>query len=590
VLAKQAEIVQLSRTPNADVRIISCICRSNLYLYHYFRRLMEFRTVWCKGCIYAREWGPGRQVPPPSRMISNEGDPSRPRAGPTSCVREPEKPMSSIAQTSPSLFGRYESSGFDEMFAAPGEPRSHYAALFDRLARLGPDELERRHKVADLSMRHQGITFTVYGRDQGVEQIIPFDPVPRIVAADEWEIIERGLRQRVRALNLFIHDIYHDRLILKDRIVPAELVVGASGYRREVVGLNVPKNIYVHVSGIDLIRDADGTYLVLEDNCRTPSGVSYVLKNRQVMKQVFPFLFQKYNVCPIDTYASDLLSVLRNIAPAGCDDPTVAVLTPGLYNSAYYEHSFLARKMGVELVEGRDLVLDRGQIFMKTTRGLQRVDVIYRRVDDDFLDPLCFRRDSALGVAGLMGAFRAGTVGLANGVGTGVADDKGIYPFVPDIIKYYLSEDPILPNVETYRPLIASHRQHILANLEKLVVKAVDSSGGYGMLIGPASTAAERAEFAKKIEANPRGYIAQPTICLSQHPTFVEDRIEGRHVDLRPFVLYGEEIKVLPGGLTRVAIRKGSLVVNSSQGGGTKDTWVLSGEAPAPLPPREEAV
>ncbi len=496
--------------------------------------------------------------------------------------------MSSTAQVSPSLFSQYESLGFDEMFARPGEARPHYAAMFDRLARIGAEELERRHKIADLSMRHQGITFTVYGRDQGVEQIIPFDPIPRLVANDEWQVIERGLKQRVRALNLFIHDIYHDRLILKDRIVPADLVVGASGYRREVVGLNVPKDIYIHVSGIDLIRDIEGNYLVLEDNCRTPSGVSYVLKNRQVMKQVFPFLFQQYNVQPIDSYAADLLAVLRHIAPAGCDDPTVAVLTPGLYNSAYYEHSFLARKMGVELVEGRDLVLDRGQIFMKTTKGLQRVDVLYRRVDDDFLDPLCFRRDSALGVAGLMGSFRAGNIGLANGVGTGVADDKGIYPFVPEIIKYYLNEDAILANVETYRPLIDSHRQYILANLDKLVVKAVDSSGGYGMLIGPASTAAQREEFAAKIQDNPRGYIAQPTICLSQHPTFVDDRIEGRHVDLRPFVLYGEEIKVLPGGLTRVALPKGSLVVNSSQGGGTKDTWVLAGEAPPLLPQREE--
>ncbi len=489
------------------------------------------------------------------------------------------------------MFDHYQASGFDEMFADPGEPRPHYAAMHDRLCRLGADELERRHRVADLSMRHQGITFTVYGRDQGVERIIPFDPIPRLVASDEWERIERGLKQRVRALNLFIHDLYHDRLILKDRVVPAELIVGASGYRREVVGLNVPKDIYVHVSGIDLIRDGEGSYLVLEDNCRTPSGVSYVLKNRQVMKQVFPFLFQQYNVRPIDDYAADLLAVLRHIAPAGCEDPTVAVLTPGMYNSAYYEHSFLARKMGVELVEGRDLTLDRGQIFMRTTRGLQRVDVLYRRVDDDYLDPLCFRRDSALGVAGLVGAYRAGRVGLANAIGTGVADDKGIYPFVPEIIKYYLREDPILRNVETFRPLIPSHKQHILANLEKLVVKAVDSSGGYGMLIGPASTAAQRAEFAAKIEDNPRGYIGQPTISLSQHPTFIDDRIEGRHVDLRPFVLYGDEIKVLPGGLTRVALPKGSLVVNSSQGGGTKDTWVLSGEAPEPLPTRrgEEA-
>ncbi len=486
------------------------------------------------------------------------------------------------------LFGQYAITGFDEMFAGPNQVRSHYARLNERLALLGADDLEERHKVADLMMRHQGITFTVYGRDQGVERIIPFDPIPRLVADNEWERIETGLKQRVRALNLFLHDIYHDRLILKDGKVPAELVLGASGYRRECVGLHVPKDIYIHICGTDLIRDADGRYLVLEDNGRTPSGVSYVLKNRQVMKQVFPFLFQQYDVRSIDSYASDLLSVLRHIAPEGVTDPTVVVLTPGVYNSAYYEHSFLARKMGVELVEGRDLVLDKGQIYMRTTRGLQRVDVIYRRVDDDFIDPLSFRRDSLLGVAGLVGAYRAGRVGLANAVGTGVADDKGIYPFVPEIIRYYLREDPILENVETYRPQIPAHRQHILANLEKLVVKPVDSSGGYGMLIGPASTAEQREEFAAKIQDNPRGFIAQPTISLSQHPTFVDGRIEGRHVDLRPFILFGRDITVLPGGLTRVALPKGSLVVNSSQGGGTKDTWVLRGPNP-PATPRPAA-
>jgi uncharacterized circularly permuted ATP-grasp superfamily protein len=452
--------------------------------------------------------------------------------------------------------------------------------------------LERRHKVADLMMRHQGITFTVYGRNQGVERIIPFDPIPRLVAGHEWNRIERGLKQRVRALNIFLHDIYHDRLIIRDGVVPPELVLGASSYRRECVGLKVPKGVYIHISGIDLIRDAGGEFLVLEDNCRTPSGVSYVLKNRQVMKQVFPFLFQEYPVRPVEDYAANLKAVLRHIAPAGCDEPTVVVLTPGLYNSAYFEHTFLARQMGLELVEGRDLLMDRGQIFMRTTRGLQRVDVIYRRVDDDFLDPLAFRSESQLGVAGLVGAFRAGNVGLANAIGTGVADDKGIYPFVPAIIRYYLKEDPVLPNVETFRPLLAAHRQHILAKMESLVIKAVDASGGYGMLIGPVSTAAQRAEFARKIESNPRGYIAQPTIALSRHPTFVDGHLEGRHIDLRPFVLYGEEITVLAGGLTRVALPSGSLVVNSSQGGGTKDTWVLHGdqEAPDPASPEPEGV
>jgi len=482
------------------------------------------------------------------------------------------------------LFRDYTLTGFDEMFASPGEPHSHYAPLFDRLQGWGLSDLERRRQVADVMMRQQGITFTVYGREQGVERIMPFDPVPRLLAAEEWDRLERGLKQRVRALNLFLQDIYHDRLILKDRVVPAELVLGASGYRREFVGTDVPRGIYIHVCGIDLIRDPQGEYLVLEDNGRTPSGVSYVLKNRQVMKQVFPFLFRQYNVRPVDDYPANLLAVLRHIAPAGCDDPTVAVLTPGLYNSAYFEHSFLARQMGVELVEGRDLVLDNGQIFMRTTRGIQRIDVLYRRVDDDFLDPLTFRRDSHLGVAGLMGAYRAGNIGLANAIGTGVADDKGIYPFVPDIIKYYLNEDAILANVETFRPLVPAHRRHILANLDKLVVKAVDGSGGYGMLIGPASTSTQRDEFARKVEANPRAYIAQPTITLSQHPTFVGDHLEGRHVDLRPYVLYGDDIRVLPGGLTRVALPRGSLVVNSSQGGGVKDTWVLR---PGPARPEE---
>ncbi|MHC5536914.1 circularly permuted type 2 ATP-grasp protein [Singulisphaera rosea] len=478
------------------------------------------------------------------------------------------------------LFGDYSLTGYDEMFAAPGQVRPHYAALYARLNAMGLDDLETRSRAADLLMRHQGITFTVYGRDQGVERIIPFDPVPRVIAADEWAHIERGLKQRVRALNLFIHDVYHARQILRDRILPYELVLGASSYRRECVGLRVPRDIYIHVSGIDLIRDAQGQYMVLEDNGRTPSGVSYVLKNRQVMKQVFPFLFEQYNVRPNDDYAANLLAMLRHIAPEGCDDPNVVVLTPGAYNSAYFEHSYLARQMGVELVEGRDLFLDNGQVYMRTIRGPMRVDVIYRRIDDDFIDPLTFRRDSQLGVVGLVGAYRSGQIGLANAMGTGVADDKGIYPYVPDIIRYYLKEDPILPNVETFRPTIPSHRQHILANLDKLVVKAVDGSGGYGMLIGPASTAAQREEFAAKVSENPRGYIAQPTIALSQHPTFVDDHLEGRHVDLRPFILYGEEIKVMAGGLTRVALPRGSLVVNSSQGGGTKDTWVLRNNSP----------
>ena len=480
------------------------------------------------------------------------------------------------------LLDQYERYGFDEMVDEAGHSRDHYQPLQQRLNVIGRQELVRRHRLSDLIMRHQGITFTVYGRSKGVERIIPFDPIPRLISSQEWDRIERGLKQRVRALNEFVHDVYHGRYILRDKVVPTELVLGASGYRRECKGLRVPRDIYIHISGIDLIRDESGNFLVLEDNGRTPSGVSYVLKNRQVMKQVFPVLFETYNVRSVDDYPMDLLATLRHIAPPSCGgDPTIGVLTPGLYNSAYYEHGYLARRMGVELVEGRDLFFDGGQIFMRTIHGPRRVDVLYRRIDDDYLDPLVFREGSQLGVPGLFAAYRSGNLGLANAIGNGVADDKGIYPFVPDIIRYYLKEEPILNNVETFRPLVSSHRQHILENLDKLVVKAVDASGGYGMMIGPASTAEERDEFRRRVLENPRGYIAQPTITLSQHPTLIEDRLEGRHVDLRPFVLFGDEIRVLPGGLTRVALRKGSLVVNSSQGGGTKDTWVLSGNSPA---------
>ncbi|HEV3383282.1 MAG TPA: circularly permuted type 2 ATP-grasp protein [Gemmata sp.] len=485
------------------------------------------------------------------------------------------------------LFREYSLTGFDEMFVDAAQPRPHYRALYDKLSCIPPEEIERRSRLADGMMKQQGITFTVYGRGSSTERIMPFDPIPRLVTAREWDRIERGLKQRVRAINHFVHDVYHDRHILKNNLVPAELVFGASGYRREMNGIRVPHDIYIHVSGIDLIRNPEGEYLVLEDNCRTPSGVSYVLKNREVMKQAFPFLFEDYAVRSVDDYTTNLLAILRYTAPAGAVNPTIVVLTPGAFNSAYYEHTFLARQMGVQLVEGRDLVLDNGGIFMRTTRGLERVDVIYRRIDDDFLDPLCFRRDSQLGVAGLMGAYRTGRIGLVNAIGPGVADDKGIYPFVPDMIKYYLGESPILGNVETFRPVVPSHKQHVLANLEKLVVKAVDASGGYGMLIGPASTSAQREVFRAKIESNPRGYIAQPTITLSQSPTIVEggSKIEGRHIDLRPFVLFGEEIHVLPGGLTRVALPRGSLVVNSSQGGGSKDTWVLR-EEPGPMAQR----
>jgi uncharacterized circularly permuted ATP-grasp superfamily protein len=480
------------------------------------------------------------------------------------------------------LFSDYGTVGYDEVFSAPGQPLPEYGALLDNLSDVDPRQLRRCDRVAELIMRDQGITFTVYGRRQGVEQIIPFDPIPRLVPEYQWRRLERGLIQRIIALNLFLKDIYHTRHILRDGVINPDVVLGSSGYRRECVGLNVPKDIYIHVAGIDLIRDRDGRYLVLEDNGRTPSGVSYVLKNREISKQALPFLFAGYNVKPVEDYPTHLLEVLRHIAPADVDEPKIVLLTPGVYNSAFYEHSFLARRMGIPLVEGRDLFLDDGQVYMRTIRGAQRVDVIYRRVDDEFLDPLYFRRDSTLGVAGMMAAYRTGRIGIANSVGTGVADDKGIYPFVPDMIRYYLREDPILENVETFRPEVSSHMNHILGNLDKLVVKAVDASGGYGMLIGPASTAEQREEFARRVRSNPRGYIAQPTISLSQHPTLVEDRFEPRHIDLRPFVLYGENVKVLAGGLTRVALVKGSLVVNSSQGGGTKDTWVLGSDWETP--------
>lgn len=475
------------------------------------------------------------------------------------------------------LFEGYElGAAYDEMFDQSFTPRPHYQTLFRLLKRLSPDEFRRRKAMTDLSMRQDGVGFTVYRAEEGIERVWPMDPVPRIVQASEWKHIERGLTQRLTALNLFLKDVYHEQHILRDRVVDPQLVLGGAFFRREFVGAAVPRDIYIHICGTDLIRDADGRYLVLEDNGRTPSGVSYMLQNRQVLKRVFPLLFQQYDVRATDDYTASLLDLLHYIAPPGVPDPKVVLLTPGIYNSAYFEHSFLAQRMGIELVEGRDLVVDQNRVYMRTTRGRTRVDVIYRRIDDDFLDPLTFRADSALGVAGLVNAYRAGNVALANSIGTGIADDKGIYPFVPDMIRYYLKQDPILPNVETFRPMVPSHMSHILANLDKLVVKTVNESGGYGMLIGPAASEKQRAEFRDRVLAKPRDYIAQPTIQLSTHPTFVEGKLEGRHVDLRPFILCGEKIVVVPGGLTRVALPRGSLVVNSSQGGGSKDTWVLA--------------
>jgi uncharacterized circularly permuted ATP-grasp superfamily protein len=465
---------------------------------------------------------------------------------------------------------------YDEMFVRPGEPRPHYRALYRHLRMLAPDAFRRYKAMTDLAMLQDGVGFTVYRQEEGIERVWPMDPVPRIVPASEWEQIERGLVQRILVLNLFLKDIYHAQYILRDRVVDPRLVFEGAFFRREFMGAVVPRDVYIHVCGTDLIRDVDGRYLVLEDNGRTPSGVSYMLQNRQVLKRVFPQVFENHDVRGTDDYPAALLDVLRYIAPGGRADPTVVLLSPGIYNSAYFEHTFLAQRMGIELVEGRDLIIDQNRVFMRTTRGLEAIDVIYRRIDDDFLDPLVFRPDSMLGVPGLVNAYRAGQVSLANAIGTGIADDKGIYPFVPDMIRYYLKQDPILPNVETFRPLVPAQMDHILNNLDRLVVKTVNESGGYGMMIGPASTARQREEFRDRVRSRPRDYIAQPTISLSQHPTFIDGRLEGRHVDLRPFVLCGEKVVVVPGGLTRVALPRGSLVVNSSQGGGSKDTWVLA--------------
>jgi uncharacterized circularly permuted ATP-grasp superfamily protein len=477
------------------------------------------------------------------------------------------------------LFRSYSlGAAFDEMFADRMEPWPHYRGLFRRLTSLTAEEFRRRKVMTDLSMLQDGVGFTVYRQEEGIERVWPMDPVPRIIAANEWRRIEQGLIQRITSLNLFLKDIYHDQLILRDRVIDPALVYQGTYFRREFVGAPVPRDIYIHVCGTDLVRDPQGAYLVLEDNCRTPSGVSYMLQNRQVLKRVFPQVFESYDVRATEEYPAALLEVLKYIAPGGRPDPRVVLLSPGMYNSAYFEHTYLAQRMGIELVEGRDLLVDQNRLYMRTTHGLERVDVIYRRIDDDFLDPLTFRPDSVLGVPGLVNAYRAGQVSLANSIGTGIADDKGIYPFVPEMIRYYLKQDPILENVETFRPVVPSHLSHVLANLNRLVVKTVNESGGYGMLIGPASTAAQRQEFADRVRARPRDYVAQPTIPLSVHPTFVDDRLEGRHIDLRPFVLCGEKVHVVPGALTRVALPRGSLVVNSSQGGGSKDTWVLAEE------------
>jgi len=473
-------------------------------------------------------------------------------------------------------FRRYEFNGsYDEMFRSTDLPRKQYRPLYTQLLNLGADELRRSKQEADQSFFNQGITFTVYGSEKGTERIFPHDLLPRIITAAEWETIDRGLTQRITALNLFLKDVYHDARIIEDGVIPGKIVYTCKHYRREMRGIKVPRDVYVTVVGTDLIRTPEGNFVVLEDNLRVPSGVSYMLTSRRVMKHIFPTLFRKCRVRPIEQYSQVLLSALKSLAPEGRTEPTVVLLTPGSYNSAYFEHTYLARQMGIELVEGRDLLVHDNVVYMRTTFGLQRVDVIYRRIDDDYLDPLVFEGHSALGAVGLFNAYRAGNVAFANALGTGVADDKAIYAYVPKIIKYYLNEDPILENVETLLMSDAAQRDHVCQKLDQYVVKAVGESGGYGMLIGPHSTSEQRSEFRDRIMAEPRNYIAQPTINLSTAPCFVDGTIEPRHVDLRPYVVYGENITIVPGGLTRVALRKGSLVVNSSQGGGSKDTWVL---------------
>ncbi len=471
---------------------------------------------------------------------------------------------------------------FNEMNAPAGTVRPHYARFQDWLSLMPPAHIAQKRAEADSAFHRYGITFAVYGENAGRERLIPFDIIPRIIPADEWVKLEAGLIQRVNALNAFLHDIYSGQRIVKDGLIPAEQVFCNAQYRPEMQGIEVRNSIYAHIAGVAIVRAAlpdakagQAEYYVLEDNLRVPSGVSYMLEDRRMMMRLFPELFSRYSVAPVEHYPDLLLDTLRQVAPAGVDDPAVVVLTPGAYNSAYFEHAFLAQQMGVELVEGTDMFVHDETLFMRTTQGPKRVDVIYRRIDDDFLDPLTFRRDSALGVPGLLSVYRAGRVPLANAIGTGVADDKSIYPYVPEMIRFYLSEEPLISNVPTYQCRKKEELSYVLANMEKLVVKETHGAGGYGMLVGPASTQAEVDDFRVRVKAAPDKYIAQPTLALSACPTFVESGIAPRHIDLRPFVLSGKEVRMAPGGLTRVALKAGSLVVNSSQGGGTKDTWIL---------------
>jgi uncharacterized circularly permuted ATP-grasp superfamily protein len=464
---------------------------------------------------------------------------------------------------------------FDEMFTPAHAARPHYRGYEAWLAGQSPESMANKRAEADLVFRRVGITFAVYGEAAGTERLIPFDVIPRVIPAEEWEQLESGLRQRVRALNMFLHDVYHGQDIIRAGKVPAEMIFKNQQYRPEMHGIDVAGGIYAHIAGIDIVRAGAGEYYVLEDNLRVPSGVSYMLENRKMMMRLFPELFARNRVAPVAHYPDLLLENLRSVAPQGVDDPLVVVLTPGMYNSAYFEHAFLAQQMGVELVEGQDLFVQDNAVFMRTTRGPQRVDVIYRRVDDDFLDPLVFRPDSTLGVPGLLAAYRAGRVTLANAIGTGIADDKSIYPYVPEMIEFYLGERPLLANVPTYKCRNPDEMEAALAKLPELVVKEVHNAGGYGMLVGPAASSSEIEEFRAKIRKDPANFVAQPTLALSTCPTYVESGIAPRHIDLRPYVLSGRQISIVPGGLTRVALREGSLVVNSSQGGGTKDTWVL---------------
>jgi len=464
---------------------------------------------------------------------------------------------------------------FDELFLKKGVPRSFVLPLIERINHLPEKEVQHRQKAAEAALFQMGITFTVYGSSEGTEKIFPFDIIPRILEGKEFERLEAGLQQRIQALNLFLKDIYGDQKILKDKVIPSDLILSGMSYRKECRGMRPPHDIWAHITGTDLIRDEQGQFYVLEDNLRCPSGVSYVLENRDVLKQTWPMVFESMNIRPVDDYPNLLLELMDFISPQRGGRAQAVVLTPGIFNSAYFEHSFLAREMGIPLVEGQDLVVEDDVVYMRTTQGFQRVDVIYRRIDDDFIDPEVFRKDSCLGVKGLMRSYRAGNVALANAPGTGIADDKAVYAYVPKIIRYYLDQDEIIPNVPTYVCWDPKDLNHVMQNLDKLVVKSVNASGGYGMLMGGQATPEEREDFALKLKKSPRDFIAQPTLKLSRVPVIVEGQFEGRHVDLRPYILYGKEISVMPGGLTRVALKKGSLVVNSSQGGGSKDTWVL---------------